>query len=379
MIVMVASIVVLGLVYHNNLDLKLKTHEFFAKKYARMFKNKLSKKFTQQQLQAAIAYLQEQAWCQDQIKEDLVAFHALTNEKVRAWYQKCLEADPTNLNHLALFEIKNGQVSIQVAPERKSHRSYKMWNELMTYLATNRLVPETVFIVVLEDFLVKIPEFFKTVPVNARVPMFGFARDNERAFEKNIVLVPDWMNLAYWEVLKARIEFASLEIPWEKKIQKLHWRGGLADGMGHRKKMLALQTQDKQNFLDIYAVEGEKKVPFVTPEFSLKYKYQLALDGARATWERIIWQMQSNAVMIKPHSSHLQWFHKALEPYKNYVPMEDTTPEEVEKLRKWLLTHDAQAKQIALNATDFAKKDLSTEAAVAYYVLLLNEYAKLFQ
>lgn len=184
------------------------------------------------------------------------------------------------------------------------------------------------------------------------------------------------MNTRYWDNLRNRILLANKIYPWAKKKPLLHWRGGLADGLQHRQKLIALKAQ--LAFLDVGMTEGQNKVPFVQPENSLAYKYQIALDGARCTWERMVWQMTANTVLIKPRSPHIQWFHKGLEPYVNYVPINEVDAENIQNAYSWLQNNDQQAQIITKNANAFAKNNFKTQDFFAYYALLLQEYAKLF-
>ena len=140
-----------------------------------------------------------------------------------------------------------------------------------------------------------------------------------------------------------------------------------------------VELRNKLAFLDVGITNGANLVPFLEPEFSLKYKYQVALDGARCTWERVVWQMHSNCLMIKPRSTQVQWFYRGLKENYNYFSIEDIDQSNLTEAYKWLINNDNQVQQIIKNANNFANNNLKTQDFFAYYVLLLEEYAKLMR
>lgn len=145
--------------------------------------------------------------------------------------------------------------------------------------------------------------------------------------------------------------------------------------MKHRAKLVNLNNKFK--FLDVGMTEGSNKVPRMDPEFSVQFKYQIALDGSRCIWERIVWQMYSNSVLIKPDSPHKQWFYLGLKPYYNYIPIEDIDEDKIVKLYNWLQNNDTKVQAVVGNANTFAKDNFKTQDFFAYYAVLLQEYAKL--
>ena len=73
------------------------------------------------------------------------------------------------------------------------------------FLAKNHYVPDTDFILCLQDYLV--------VSGSAPLPIFTFAKDVTVPIEKDLILVPDWMNLRSVAELKPRIQYANYLFP----------------------------------------------------------------------------------------------------------------------------------------------------------------------
>lgn len=346
----------------------ISVYGFFYTKYIRIVKSNLASRFSKEQLENAILYAKDQIWVKEQISEDLQPFQPrISSEKIDYWFAKLQHPS----NKLAKFTIKNNNVMVDVPDEFTTLRSYKTIYQVIKILTDYKYIPDCKFIVALNDYLSYIPAELKEP-----VAIFSFAKHIKIPVEKNTILIPDWMNISYWDVLSNRIKVAGYLYPWSKKLALIHWRGGMADSMQHRVKLIALKN--KFTFLDVGMTEGKMAVPFLKPEYSLKYKYQLALDGARTTWERVVWQMHSNTVLIKPDSPQVQWFHKGLQPYINYIPIKDINDQQIVNLYHWLINHDNKVQKIITNANTFANNNLKIQHFIAYYAVLLPEYAKLF-
>ncbi len=377
LIISMISVFSIKFLYINNnfnSNLKLKIYKFFYKKYQRIFNNDLKTRFNKQDLDLAIANARNQSWVIEQIKADLKPFiqQGLSEKAINQLYIN-LASNISLKYHVVKFKIKNHKITSEyIDDDIQYFRSYKTLYSMIKILNEYRLIPDCTFIVYLNDYLNYIPKDIKKP-----IPVFSFAKDTEIPIENTTILIPDWMNLYYWDVLRGRINFAKKIYPWNKKEAFIHWRGAGNDSMQHRQKLVELR--DKLKFLDVGMTSGANRVAFLEPEFSLKYKYQVALDGARCAWERVVWQMYSNCLMIKPKSTQVQWFYRGLKENYNYFSIEDVNQSHLTEAYKWLIDNDQQVQQIIKHANDFANTNFKTQDFFAYYVLLLEEYAKLMR
>ena len=339
-------------------------------KYARITKSDFNNRFSDQELAAAISHAQSQEWVQSQIASDLAPFKkGVKRAQLAVWF-KSLQNIPAN--KLAKFTVKNAKVEVEVPTELTESRQYKTVNSVIRLLAAKGYLPDCEFIVALNDYLAFVPKGMTTP-----VPILSFAKHTQIPVEKDTILIPDWMNVRYWDVLRGRIELANRLYPWKSKKNLIHWRGGSADSMQHRQQLVSLASHCK--FLDVGLVDGPTAIPKMDPEESIEYKYQISLDGARCTWERMVWQMTANTVLIKPDSPQIQWFHRGLKPFKNYVPIAAVDEKNIKAVYTWLQEHDKEAEEISRRANQFAKDNFKTEDFFAYYAVLLQHYAKLLK
>lgn len=361
-------------IYYNFIDaLKIKIYKFWYVKYQRIFNNKLKYRFTEQDLNSAIINAKSQPWVIEQILADLEPFikDNLNEEIINNIYTDLLKYEQLK-PFLVKFKIKNHHIQVELNADIAKSRAYKTIYAVIKILNEYHLIPDCVFIIFLNDYLHYIP-----TEIRKPIPILSFAKDINIPIENKVILIPDWMNIYYWDVLKDRIELAKKIYPWYKKESLIHWQGGMADSLQHRIKLINLKNT--LNFLEVNATQGNNSVPFLDPEFSLKYKYQVALDGARCTWERVVWQMHSNCLMIKPKSTQMQWFYRGLKKDYNYFLIEDIDEENLIKAYQWLINNDVKVQKIIENANQFARNNFKTQDYFAYYVLLLQEYAKLMK
>lgn len=369
--IIILILAICSFVFYAKLDLdsKLKFYKSIYVNYMRVCKNKLDSRFSNAALQQAINNAQQQPWVQQQIAADLAPFRGgFTKEDLARWFKEY--HDPFNC--LVKITVKKGQVIFETDTAVKRRPAYKTVVETISILARKRLIPDCEFIMAINDYLVIVPQGATTA-----VPIFTFAKDEEIPIEKDLILIPDWMNLCYWDLLRGRLKLANKFYPWQSKKDIIHWRGNMPVSLRHRE--LLVYWSNYYDFIDAGVTDGPLALKRVDPEFSIKNKYQISLDGARSTWERVVWQMHANTIMLKPKSSQVQWFYRGLVPYENYVPLEDINAENLVGAYKWLQDNDAQAQQISRNANKFAAANLKTQDFLAYYVVLLREYAKLLR
>jgi hypothetical protein len=240
------------------------------------------------------------------------------------------------------------------------------------------------------------------------IPAFMMSKNTDSIYEKDKLLLPDafMIEKGKWNVLLDKIEEASASIPWYNKENKLFWRGG-AHG-SESKYLYNITNFDKLARLKLvmysklypdyinaafvnYAefsndVEGENlktvldllfgKNPQLkhTKEIDhLKYKYLITVDGNTCPWLRVPWIMLSNSVLVKQETSNIEWFYPALKPYVHYVPVNKQLTNMFEKIN-WMQNHDAEVKNISINAQNFVKNNLMPEHIDIHMALILNEY-----
>jgi hypothetical protein len=105
------------------------------------------------------------------------------------------------------------------------------------------------------------------------------------------------------------------------------------------------------------------------------YKYLLDVDGNSCTYLRCRWILSSNSTLVKVMTDNTQWYYKALEPWRHYVPVAQDLSD-LEKALLFLKDNDETALQIAENGQELSKAIFSQEEVDRYVVSLLTAYAK---
>lgn len=181
----------------------------------------------------------------------------------------------------------------------------------------------------------------------------------------------------------------ALHYPWDKKINKIFWRGSITGfedlEKNERFKIVKLGSQ----YPDIFDVGltniklNEKFFNFlksfyyknnIHPANQLAYKYLLAIDG-NAFPGAFFWQLFSNSLIFKNKSDYLEWYYINLKNNEHYVEYCDEK-DLLEKIN--FLRHDDRfAKSIIKNANEFSKSFLSNESILSYIFKLFEKYASL--
>ncbi len=209
-------------------------------------------------------------------------------------------------------------------------------------------------------------------------------------------MIPDKFSLSQdWLEIQRSVQNSST--PWDKKINKVIWRGSFTDvgktfhhadfsldasirlklcqlSQKHSEWLDAAFTNAKPAHLLKLLEIGQTLKPFLNKRELLKCKYLPVLDGHMCTYPGYQWSLLSNSIALKQESDQVQWFYRALQPYVHYIPIRQDLSDFVEKV-EWAKKNDEKMKKIAENATKFAQNNLLLADNYLYLYLLFNAYA----
>ena len=204
----------------------------------------------------------------------------------------------------------------------------------------------------------------------------GYAKHTEIPVEKDVILIPDWLNMKAWAFAGKTIERARRKMPDEDRKKMLFWRGGCADSMGHRGKLVKMgETSD---VIDAKFVGAGFPSKFIQGYDHLDYLYQITLDGARCAWDRFVWQLASGSIVFKGNSPQKQWFYRGLKSGVHYIDLPVETYA-IEGMIKELNADPERSKKIIANALEFSNNNLKVDHMYAYLALVIREYAKRYK
>lgn len=350
-------------------------------------------------------------WAIEQIKEDLSYFknqallkknHPLS-KKNHAFSKKDLlqyfKENKTKRIFYVVIQKRKVTMTMHHASSNQPPDSYhQIWNkgdlaypviyDALQYLAQKNYLPDTEFLLGLGDYIPNHNPDSNIFTANANanstplpseisVPIFTFARDNQNSFEKHLILFPDWMNLRFSHSNRKEIQIGRENYPFEKKKPLVFWRGGNWDSSGFRKKLVAFASLYPDLIDARFVTDQNQEKAFVSLKDHLQYKYQISIDGQRATWERLVWQLYSNSLVLKHESHQVQWFYKGIKPFQHYLPIKDE--HSLIELREWAEANPKEVQDIIANANQFANNNLSLEDMYHYIIVLLQEYNKMME
>ena len=164
-----------------------------------------------------------------------------------------------------------------------------------------------------------------------------------------------------------------MNTPWEKRIDKMVFRGNLGNGSVYNygdtvpTTTTATSKTPRQYFVDEVAPQFPEDIDVGKDDKSVvqmcQYRYQMDIDGHSNAWSAMFWKLYSGSVVLKQESEWEQWYYRHLKPYVHYVPVRPDFSNLGEQLQ-WCRYHPEQCKKIAENAKQFVRKRLSWDQAV---------------
>ncbi|KAJ3230031.1 F-actin-capping protein subunit beta [Chytriomyces hyalinus] len=207
-------------------------------------------------------------------------------------------------------------------------------------------------------------------------------------------------------------------VAWEKKLPVLFWRGSTTGGVFNsdtpwksygRTRLIewgkqwgakypntifdaAHESPNLENSLNVdvgfsgFTQGDDKTFDLINATYGFKgrvsfektkeFKYLLVLDGN--TWpSRLQSYLQTNSVILY-NGIFTDYFNWKLVPWVHYVPVKLNFSDLEERIQ-WLTDHDAEAKQIAINAQTLLKKWSTLKQVQCYTGFALLEYSSLFE
>lgn len=307
-------------------------------------------------------------WAVEQIDKDFSHYTDVSKQNVQATF----DAIPAN-KWVVMFTIKDGKLIIN----RKDYelngaqsRGLEIYTNIFQHIAQMGYANDVSFLVRLSDMFVDLVDLqnFNFAPIMTT------ARDPNSKLDSNLILIPDYMSLEDIPKFTPRILYANKIYPWEKKDNKVLWRGGHADVSGYRQRIVDFSESHPDSIVDAHFADDKNSPLFLLPEDQVRAKFVLNVDGHGPAWTRPIWQLLSNSVMVKQQSDLSQWYYQALQPDVHYI-VTSLDPNELEPtLAKYT---DEQLRAIAMNGHEFAKNNLLIDDMLAYIIMAVQKYERM--
>lgn len=309
-------------------------------------------------------------WMHKQIAGDLGAFSCFSSA--------CLDEEMHRFgsreNIVVRIKVKQGRVYVHkpsthlMKTRRTMHRSVLWILNIVKDLSRAGLMPDVDFLVCTQDFL------HATGFHDHAAPIMVYSKNVANPIERDAVMIPDFESLDFViHEAAAVIDKHNNVGDFPNKRPLILFRGGGLDASGFRKKVSAYAVG--KTFIDAAIIEPHTRHLSMNKDQQLAYKYNLSIDGATATWSRMIWMLATNTLLLKHDSPRMQWYYEAIRPYVHYVPVADEV-EKLPELYHWLEANQDKAMNMVAKGMQFARESLNAEAFYGYYALLFQAYAQ---
>lgn len=237
---------------------------------------------------------------------------------------------------------------------------------------------------------------FKKISVNLNLddtpagPGLAFCSDSDTHS-----LIPDFIYLSSKGYSDLARNILKKDIPFPMRKSVAYWRGNsacLRDATHWismpRLRLCEIALSSNHSHLFDVGLSGIAQVTdsekneiiksgffkgFSPLEDFLKYKYQIDIDGNSNSWPGLFQKLLTGGTVLKVLSAHnfRQWYYERLIPWKNYVPIETSMEDLVDKVI-WLNNHQNLAQEIADNSRRLAF-DLSYKNEILKSILAIQK------
>lgn len=98
-----------------------------------------------------------------------------------------------------------------------------------------------------------------------------------------------------------------------------------------------------------------------------KYKFLITMDGNTCAWDRFVWQLNSNSIVLKEQSDNINWYYPLMTNGKEYLEFE-----KFEQILSYMESTTIDFNSIITNAQRFVVDYLTFEKHLLYTAYLLN-------
>ena len=155
-----------------------------------------------------------------------------------------------------------------------------------------------------------------------------------------------------------------------------------SDYYGYISKFLdAYHTSEFLNFnksllLSSEEIDQARHTEYTSVEEHIRYKYLLDVDGWTSTWDRIVWILRSNSLLLKQNTTTVEWFSGDLEDNVHYKIVPAYITNSLIDTIAWARNNDPIVRKIADKGTKFAIEHFSREALYETAYTILTDYYK---
>ncbi len=195
------------------------------------------------------------------------------------------------------------------------------------------------------------------------------------------ILIPDMYSMQEYNgmVKTARAD----PIPFAQKKDKALFIGAITGSLNpeaNQRLLLCRQSLFHGRDLEAYHTNSqipEEDIARVFPEFKafkrspmpieeqLQYRYIVSVDGNTAAWDRPVWVMASNCILIRVKSDEHCWYYPFLEKEKPYIEVNsvEDVPRAIQRARS-MSKEDREAMQA--RAKDFVQRMTGIDSHIRY-------------
>jgi hypothetical protein len=295
-------------------------------------------------------------------------------------------------SHFARFSVAAGSLShraaYEVYPDYIRER-FDIMSRLFADLAAE--LPDLSFDIYLGDG-------FTGWSAGNPAPVFAFSK--HRTDDPTALVLPDPMTLGSAAALRSEVASGNARYEWPAKIAKAFWRGSTTGDLlapeNYRQNVRFRLVEVAARYPDEIDARFTGSHPSCSAEAwsqanasgfvgepvpiseHMRFRYLVLVDGFTSPWQRYFWCMHANSTIFKQDSNIDAWFDSQCTPMVHYIPVASDFGDLPLKVM-FARNNDGLARQIAANANEFARGELTDERVRAFVLTYLQHYGSLFR
>ena len=243
----------------------------------------------------------------------------------------------------------------------------------------NRLLSKTEYYMDLFDYLrffkgdAKINYQFGDNRSNFQVPTIVKSRSIGEDNQNSVILkINAFRHYAIVKYIKY------LDIPFERKDNRVIWRGGSAN-LQQRLKLVQTYDDDPNFDFGLYTkperMKGYERYlkNYLNIGEQLRSKFIISIEGYDVA-TNLKWIMASNSITLMPIPQVETWFMEGkLEPFVHYIPLKDDFSD-LKEIYSWCLANMDKCREVIKNANIYVEQFMDRKRETCLNHLVLKKY-----
>lgn len=274
--------------------------------------------------------------------------------------------------HILLRTFSNGSYKLLTRPSfqtRTSSSGLLLLRSIFLLNSTNTSLGNKTFVLFCDDYVPKISILFQLI---LRRQILAYSCSTSMRYFKKVILVPDFVFNSWPEAGITNYDDKCTSL-YSHSINPIEFKGMIfwaGNTNTHSSRKILLEQSKQFKWLSVHDTSSNKS--FVSLEDHCKYEFLIDIRG-RGYSGRVKLLMFSGRALFLQDRDYEEWYYPFIKPYVHYIPVKSDLSD-LHSQYLWALDNKNLCDQIALNAQEFAMKNLTSIESVKYLANIIKSH-----